>query len=102
MTTKHFLIGLALGLIGIALAFFVSTAQARYRPTFGEARIATHIVLDDYADLVDGNLIVGPCRRVGSFTTVIRARIDGPVPQRYRIIVTGTPSRDFSVTVRAR
>jgi hypothetical protein len=75
-------------------------AQARVRPTFSQAHGAAHLTLDDYAEIVDGRLTVGPCRREGGFTTVCRARIDGPLRERYRILVTGTPARDFLVTVR--
>jgi hypothetical protein len=64
--------------------------------------MAAHMTLDDYAEIIDGRLIVGPCRRTGAVTTVCRARIDGPSPTRYRVLVTGTPARNFLVTVRAR
>jgi hypothetical protein len=77
-------------------------AQARARPTVHQAHLAVRLTLDDYADVVDGHLIVGPCRQAGEFTTVCRARIDGPVRERYRVVVTGTPGRNFLVTVRSR
>jgi hypothetical protein len=99
---KRWIAVLALGLAGIAIAYFASDASARARPTFYQAHLATWLTLKDYADIVDGRLVVGPCRHHGSFTTVCRARIDGPLHERYRILVTGTPARNFLVTVRAR
>jgi hypothetical protein len=99
---KRWIAVLALGLTGIALAYFASSANARARPTFYQAHLATWLTLNNYANIVDGRLVVGPCRYRGSFTTVCRARIDGPVSERYRILVTGTPARNFLVTVRAR
>ena len=86
----------------IALAALPATAAARERPTFSQAHLAAHIVLDDYADLVDGRLVVGPCRHAGAWTTVCRARLTGPSACRYRLLVTGTPRDNFLVTVRAR
>jgi hypothetical protein len=77
-----------------------SAALARERPTFMQAHMAAHIVLDDYAAVVDGKLTVGPCRRAGEFSTICRARIDGPVPERYRVFVTSL-KLDFLVFVRA-
>ena len=85
-----------------ALAVLAVTAVARQRPTFAQSHLAAHIVLHDYAYLVDGLLVVGPCRRVGAWTTVCRARLTGPSACRYRVLVTGTVSRNFFVTVRAR
>lgn len=81
---------------------FTASASARVRPTFRNAHTAAHLVLDTYAQLVDGHLVVGPCRRTGAFSTVCRARIDGPSPARYRIVVTGTPDLGFWIMARAR
>lgn len=78
------------------------TNPRRERPTRKQARAAAHITLDSYADLVDGRLIVGPCNRRGAYTTVCRARIDGPSKYRYQILVTGTRRANFLVTVRKR
>ena len=86
----------------IALAVAPATAGARERPTFREAHDAAHYFLDDYASLVDTHLTVGPCRRAGEFSVLCRARIDGRGATHYRILVTGTPRRNFLVTVRVR
>ena len=98
MSTLHRTAAVAL----TALAVLPATAVARERPTFAQSHLAAHMVLDDYADLVDGRLVVGPCRRAGAWTTVCRVRLTGPSPCRYRVLVTGTVARNFLVTVRAR
>jgi hypothetical protein len=95
------------GIICLAGAYFASTAIAdsddyydsliRERPTFVQAHRAAHIVLDDYAGFMDGRVVVGPCRKVGKYSTLCRARIDGRAAQRYRILVTGTRNQNFMV-----
>lgn len=90
-------IALAIAVLALAIP---ATASARERPTFIEAHRAAHYVLDTYAQLLDGQLVVGPCRHIGSFTTVCRVRVAGPSASRYRVLVTGAP--DDGYIVRAR
>lgn len=92
---------------GIAIALLMLTltapaAKARTRPTFAEAHTAIHLALDDYAEITEGHTIAGPCRKAGAFSTMCRARIDGPNPIHYRILITGTVARNYYVTIRAR
>lgn len=88
--------------IALASKAVASNQLVRAHPTCWQAHKATQLVLDDYADLVDGELFVGPCRRAGRHTMICRARIDGPSPYKYRILVTETPEHDYVITVRAR
>jgi hypothetical protein len=53
-------LALALGLAGTASAYFASPATAREGPAFAEAHLAANLTLDDYAEIVDGRLVVGP------------------------------------------
>jgi hypothetical protein len=73
----------------IAAVFAIAPVAAQARPTFREARTAVHWGLDRYSDSTDGKLILGGCTPRGRKSVVCRARIDGPVPARYRCIITG-------------
>lgn len=86
----------------VALLALVPCAQAQahtWRPSCIEARRAATIVLGQLPAAMDGRLVLGPCARRGTATQVTRARIVGPTPLRFRVLVSGAGD---SVVVRVR
>ena len=89
-------------LVCAALFALIPCAQAQahtWRPSCAETRRAATIVLGQLPAAMDGRLVLGPCARRGTATQVTRARIVGPTPLRFRVLVSGAGD---SVVVRVR
>jgi hypothetical protein len=75
----------------IILAFTIpagASARVVERPTMWQAHKASHMVLDDYAELIDGHAYVTGCMARGIRSIACRVTIAGPVHQRFRVLIT--------------
>jgi hypothetical protein len=106
-TFRLWLILTLLGVAALTLAYFATQAfgdppnydaMARSRPTCAQAHTATHIVLGDFAEVMGGHVVVGPCAKRGKYSTICRVRVVGRLKSHYRILVTGTRNGNFLVT----
>jgi hypothetical protein len=65
-----------------------ATAQAAHsvakRPTAGQANFAVRATFTDFAEGLDGRLIIGPCVKRGAYMRVCNAHVKGPEPVRLR------------------
>jgi hypothetical protein len=76
-----------------------ATRPPHWHPSCAETHRAARVVLGQIPEALDGKLVLGGCARRGIATTVTVARIVGPAPLRFRVLVTG---QGESVIVRVR
>jgi hypothetical protein len=74
-------------------------AGRAWRPSCAQARNAARLTIGVYANTMDHHLVLGACAARGRATRVVRVRVTGPSPERFRVYVTGSGG---SVVVRAR
>jgi hypothetical protein len=90
------IVGAAIGLRVMPAGAARPTSAESPRPTVIEAHNAVHIAYDNYADVTQHRLLIGACIPAGSRSRACDVQLTGPVPQRWRVVVTERPE-DFQV-----
>jgi hypothetical protein len=95
------LAGLLAATLTLAATPNAQAASPTNAPTIAFAKTVVHMALDDYIKATDGHLKIRGCPLRGSRSRVCDVRVTGPVPDRFRAVVTYDAFRD-TFTIRLR